>query len=128
MTSLGKILTTSEYSSYRSGGILVVSALELIIYSFEEAVKSQGWGSEPSSQICGSLSSVKFGVFEVDPEEQVAIVKRIVFKEVKNCLEIIRNLAGECRCQGLEGCKSLVAQSYSALEQRVDRLILDLQS
>lgn len=128
MTSLGKILTTSEYSSYRSGGILVVSALELIIYSFEEAVKSQGWGSKPSSQTCGSLSSVKFGVFEVDPEDQVAIVKSIVSKEVKNCLEIVRNLAGECRCQGLEGCKSLVAQSYSALEQRVDRLILDLQS
>ncbi|UPK95024.1 hypothetical protein LCI18_005959 [Fusarium solani-melongenae] len=128
MTSLGKILTTSEYSSYRSGGILVVSALELIIYSFEEAIKSQGWGSESSSQTCGSLSSVKFGVFEVDPEEQVAIAKRIVSKEVRNCLEIVRNLAGECMCQGLEGCKSLVAQSYSALEQRADRLILDLQS
>ncbi|EEU44433.1 uncharacterized protein NECHADRAFT_84967 [Fusarium vanettenii 77-13-4] len=95
MTSLGKILTTSEYYSYRSGGILVVSALELIIYSFEEAVKSQGWGSEPSSQTSGSLSSVKFGVFEVDPEEQVAIVKRIVSKELQNCLEIVRNLAGE---------------------------------
>ncbi|RSL89086.1 hypothetical protein CEP51_001395 [Fusarium floridanum] len=64
MTSLGKILNTSEYSSYRSGRILVVSALELIIYSFEEAVKSQGWGNEPSSQTCGNLSSVKFGVFE----------------------------------------------------------------
>ncbi|RSL62650.1 hypothetical protein CEP54_005611 [Fusarium duplospermum] len=88
MTSLSRILNTTEYSSYRSGGILAVSALELIIYSFEEAVKSQGWGSEPSSQTCGNLSSVKFGVFKVDPEEQVTIIKRIVSKEVRNCLEI----------------------------------------
>lgn len=124
MTSLGRILATDEYSSYRSGGVLVVSALELITYSFEEAVKSQGWGRESSSETGGSLSGVRFGVFEVDPEEQVEIVKMIVLKEVRNCLEIIRNLAGECSCLGME---SLVAQSYSELEQRANSLISDLQ-
>ncbi|KAM5381128.1 hypothetical protein ACJZ2D_003044 [Fusarium nematophilum] len=122
ITSIARIWATEEYAKYRCCDMLTASALDLIMTLFEEALLPLQAGNT-SEMRCEGLPDVHFGVFEVDSEEQVAMAKRLVVKELMGCLRIIRE-----RFKGDPDCKSLVVQCGSVLDRRVESLISSLES
>ncbi|QGI65291.1 hypothetical protein CEK26_009242 [Fusarium fujikuroi] len=69
-----------------------------------------------------------FGVFELDPEEQISMTKRILHKEIQRALKIVYELSKEVCGTGEDGQKRLVAQMCTLFIRRGEHLTKTLHS
>ncbi|KAF4335431.1 fungal zn(2)-Cys(6) binuclear cluster domain protein [Fusarium beomiforme] len=126
LTDLATIMEQGEYKACRSCHMTVCSVLDLIMVLFEETFESQAWTHQRN---VGTTSPVlQFGVFELDPEEQISMTKRILLKEVQRAMKIVHEFSQDVRGTGADGHKRVVAQWCVLLVSRGDNLIKSLTS
>ena len=125
MADLAKIMALDEYRACRCCNMIASSALDLIIVLFEEVANSQDWGANGQRRQ-GKFPILQFGVFELDPEEQTAMTKRILKKELQRCLQIVQGFSGEFQGNNLDNCKRIVGQWSLMLRGRIEHLMSNL--
>lgn len=126
MSDLVKIMAMDEYRACRCCNMIASSALDLIIALFEEVANAQEWGTSNGQRRPGKFPILQFGVFELDPEEQMAMTKRILKKELQKCLQIVQGFSGEFQGSNLDNCKRLVGQWSIILKNRIEHLLSSL--
>ncbi|KAF5581611.1 fungal zn(2)-Cys(6) binuclear cluster domain-containing protein [Fusarium pseudocircinatum] len=126
LTDLATIMDQDEYKACRSCCMTVCSVLDLILVLFEDMVQSQAWSHERNSATASPV--LQFGVFELDPEEQISMTKRILHKEVQRALKIVHEFCKDVRGTGADGQKRLVAQMCAMFITRGEHLTKVLDS
>lgn len=133
MIDITRIMEMKEYAVCKSCGILVSTAMELVVTLYEMGVSSENNPSQKQqsqqSALCGNeLPNLQFGVFEVDPEEQIACRNRIICKELQRSIDIIRRFSQQNQSTAIEGSHSgkVHKQWYVEMEHRAKRLVSSL--
>ncbi|KAF5591250.1 fungal zn(2)-Cys(6) binuclear cluster domain protein [Fusarium subglutinans] len=126
LTDLATIMDQEEYKACRSCHMTVCSVLDLILVLFEGMVQGQAWSHQRNSATTSPI--LQFGVFELDPEEQVSMTKRILHKEVQRALKIVHEFSKDVRGTGADGQKRLVAQMCTLFLSRGELLLKGLDS
>ena len=133
MIDITRIMELKEYALCKSCGILVPTAMELVVTLYEKGVSSENTASpkqqSQQSTPCGSeLPNLQFGVFQVDPEEQIAFRNRIICKELQRGVEIIKRFSDQNQNHTNEGSHSgrVHKQWYVEMEHRAKRLVSSL--
>ena len=108
---------------------LVPTTMELIVSLYEKCFalgeKDNKNQDQPQATRRGS-SSLQFGVFPIDPEDQAAFTCQLYIKELHRSMLIIRQFSAQCReAAGANlDCGSVVW--YNKMEQRVKKLVTSL--
>lgn len=126
LTDLATIMDQKEYKACRSCHMTVCSVLDLILVLFEDMVQGQAWSHQQNSAITSPV--LQFGVFELDPEEQISMTKRILHKEIQRALKIVYELSKEVCGTGEDGQRRLVAQMCTLFIRRGEHLTKSLHS
>lgn len=133
MIDIARIMELKEYALCKSCGILVPTAMELVVTLYEKGVSSENTASpkqqSQQSTPCGSeLPNLQFGVFQVDPEEQIAFRNRIICKELQRGVEIIKRFSDQNQNHTNEGSHSgrVHKQWYVEMEHRAKKLVSSL--
>ncbi|VTT68841.1 unnamed protein product [Fusarium fujikuroi] len=109
LTDLATIMDQEEYKACRSCHMT-----------------GQAWSHQQNSAITSPV--LQFGVFELDPEEQISMTKRILHKEIQRALKIVYELSKEVCGTGEDGQKRLVAQMCTLFIRRGEHLTKTLHS
>ncbi|MCJ1427544.1 hypothetical protein MMC29_005447 [Sticta canariensis] len=133
MIDITRIMELKEYARCKSCGILVSVAMELVVTLYEMGVslenntssKQQGQHSALGEN---ELPNLQFGVFEVDAEEQIEFRNRIICKELRRSIEIIKKFSERNQITARENPHSgkVRKQWYVEMEHRAKRLISSL--
>lgn len=130
MIEITRIMELKEYATCKSCGILVSTAMELVVTLYEMGVSLENTTSpKQQTQDCAlgekELPNLQFGVFEVDPEEQIAFRNRIICKELRRSIEIIKKFSEQNQTTASESFHSgkVHKQWYVEMEHRAKRLI-----
>lgn len=133
MIDITRIMGLKEYAMCKSCGILVFTAMELVVTLYEMGVSSESitphkqQGQQP---ILGrnELPNLQFGVFDVDPEEQIAFRNRIICKELQRSIGIIKRFSEQNQNTVSKSSHSgkVHKQWYVEMEHRAKRLVSSL--
>lgn len=98
MTDIMRIRAMEEYKMCKSCGMLVSTALDLIMSLYEGGISEgvQAPSRNPlfrAPQQESALPSLQFGVFQLDRDEQINFSNRIISKELQRSIQLIRTLA-----------------------------------
>lgn len=133
MIDITRIMELKEYTRCKSCGILVSTAMELVVTLYEMGVSLENDTSpKPQSQHSGlgenELPNLQFGVFEVDAEEQIEFRNRIICKELRRSIDIIKKFSEQNQTTASESPHSgkVHKQWYVEMEHRAKRLISSL--
>lgn len=133
MIDITRIMELKEYDMCKSCGILASTAMELVVTLYEKGVSSDTitthkQQSQESALCTNELPNLQFGVFDVDPEEQIAFRNRIICKELQRSIEIIKRFSEQSQNSASEGSQSgkVHKQWYVEMEHRAKRLVSSL--
>ena len=130
LASVMKIVAQEDSKLCKSCRALVPTAMELIVSLYEKCLsKENGDGPSNKDQPNSSRrrsSSLQFGVFPIEPEDQIAFTNQLFTKELRRSIHIIQLFATQCReaAGGNANCGSVVW--YTKMEQRAKNLITSL--
>ena len=133
MIDITRIMDLKEYARCKSCGILVSTAMELVVTLYEMGVSLEN-NTSPEQQGQHSalgeneLPNLQFGVFEVDAEEQIEFRNRIICKELRRSIDIIKKFSEHNQTPASESPHSgkVHKQWYVEMEHRAKRLISSL--
>lgn len=129
MADITKIMSMEEHTSCRSCGMLISAALDLIILLYENAISPEV--ANPQSRDSHfpaqprSSGYLQFGVFQLDPDEQVALSNQIICKELQRGIQIIRASSAE-RQSSASSYGRVRKQWHIDMEQRAGTLLSSL--
>lgn len=102
-----RIMNTAEYRDSASCPLLISVVMGQIISLFESSIRSEGF--PPSNLI---LPRLRFGSFQVDPQEQITLRVHIICKELQRCSQALKVL-----CVTMRNRSTQVVQSGSLHKQ-----------
>lgn len=113
----------------RCSFIMITTCLDIMLVLFEDVVRSSGLdprggggaGAVPRSDMA-RVPSFHFGVFELDPQEQLAITRRILARELQNYRDVVRTLAVEFQEPSADFFRKLMGQWCLTLTTRLGQL------
>lgn len=103
---------------------VMVTCLDTMLVLFEDVVKNTGLDPQGGGE--ARMPSLHFGVFELDPEEQAGITRRILGKELQNYRKVVRRLASTFQGPSSDTFHKLMGQWCLSLTNRVDKLPISL--
>lgn len=133
IASVAKIVAQEDNKLCKSCRALVPTAMELIVSLYEKCLSKENRDGRSNSDQSDSSSSppprssvLQFGVFPIDPEDQIALTNQLATKELRHSIHIIQLFTRQCReaAGGNSNCGSVVW--YSKMEQRAEKLITSL--
>lgn len=110
--------------------VLIATCLDIMLVLFEDVVRSSGLDARSSSSArpdTRTMPSLQFGVFELDPQEQFVITRRILARELHNYRDVVQTLAAELQDTSDDFCRKLMAQWCLSLTGRLGQLLTSLE-
>ncbi|KEZ45502.1 hypothetical protein SAPIO_CDS1824 [Scedosporium apiospermum] len=113
----------------RCSFIMIATCLDIMLVLFEDVVRSSGLdprGGGPRSDT--RMPSLQFGVFELDPQEQLVITRRIPARELQKYRDVVRALAAEFQDPSADFFRKLMGQWCMSLTSRLGQLrVIDVE-
>lgn len=119
IAKIAEPIESGENLQYLALRALIAKTIDLVVSLYEMC--------SPQNEAADSVP-LQFGMFEINPGDQVALRKEIFGKEVYRCIRLIQRLREQSSWlvpeRGLDcGC----VQHYARLEQRASMLISSLK-
>ncbi|KAK8003901.1 hypothetical protein PG989_003620 [Apiospora arundinis] len=130
-TTVQRLMEEDDYKNCKSCPMLLSAALGLMVMLYEEAIKTPITPGAAAHACHGSgmMPNLVFGVFQIDPEDQVTIRSSIISKELHKFLRIIekpqRLTQADPAGTGTPG-SHILAASYKEMEIRVNHILCAL--
>ncbi|KAK8120441.1 hypothetical protein PG999_004561 [Apiospora kogelbergensis] len=129
-TTVQALMEEDDYKNCKSCPMLLSAALGLMVMLYEEAIKTPiKPGAAAHTCNGGMMPNLVFGVFQIDPEDQVTIRSSIISKELHKFLRIIekpqRLTQADPAGTGTPG-SHILAASYKEMEIRVNHILCAL--
>ncbi|MCJ1251407.1 hypothetical protein MMC30_008640 [Trapelia coarctata] len=128
-----KIMNCEEYKMCKSCVILASTVMELVVTLYEYGVSSKGEKAADrnllSKKTQNKPPNVQFGVFQFDPEEQLAFRNHIICKELQRSTKVIQTLSAQRQSitgDGLHNIGRVHKQWYMEMEHRIKALVTSL--
>lgn len=97
MGEISRAVESGEAMQHLACRALAVKAIDLVVSLYEMC--------DPQNEV-GHGPPIQFGIFDIDPEDQVALRKELLIKEVHRCIKLIQCLR-EQSWVGLWKCAAL---------------------
>jgi hypothetical protein len=136
VAEITKMIDHVQYKQCNSCPMLALTAMELILALYENAIFPGSWKqidstctpSSPPPTPVNNLPNLQFGVFMMDPQEKIAFGKRIICKELQRYTNVTKMLSSERQSRGDNLSFSIVHVRWLVdLESRVETFIKTLQ-
>ncbi|KAI1105356.1 hypothetical protein F4804DRAFT_140239 [Jackrogersella minutella] len=126
ITGVVKITEESDCMKCKSCPSLISTIMELIVTLYEAGLQAQDQNPQSYETVDDNcrMPHLTFGVFQLDPEEQAAMRKRIIGKEVKACIRIVQKLRPSLSASSQNPPLSVW---YDDMESRMLRLVSSLE-
>lgn len=117
--SLVSIMSLDAYTHCRSCKTLISTALELLVNLYETALEP----NPPAQPIYSRMPGLSFGMFEIDPQEQVSICNQLISKELQRILPLVQTLRAGCGAAVGSDRRRQHQRVFLDMESRVHRLV-----
>ncbi|KAI1499407.1 hypothetical protein F5X99DRAFT_430673 [Biscogniauxia marginata] len=137
IASIVKITDETSFMKCKSCPPLVPTVMELIVTLYEDSFRAQEQNQrsfQPADDFM-AIPQLRFGVYQIDPEEQITLRNHIICAQVKTCQEIVRKLrnlftnqsaTSIARSASAHGC--LLSTWYDDMEMRIQSLLTTYSS
>lgn len=118
MGKISRAVESGEAMQHPACRALAMKAIDLVVSLYEMCDLQNEVGHGPP---------IQFGVFDIDPEDQVALRKEILIREIHRCIQLIQCLREQLWLVTNRGFDCGSVQHYERLEQRASVLISSLR-
>lgn len=105
LTELSRILARPDCRASASCPLLICIAADQIVTLFECSIRSKD--GLPGAHTLNVVPDLRFGFFQVDPEEMVALRAHLIIKELRRSLQVLETLNLALRNPGLQNVPSI---------------------
>ncbi|KAI9880685.1 MAG: hypothetical protein M1830_001318 [Pleopsidium flavum] len=118
---IARIMNVEGYKESTTCPLLISIAMGQIVTLFESSIRSKGF---PSNSLSAS-PRLRFGSFQVDPEEQIALRAHIICKELRRSIQALKTLSFTLRNPSTQAAQSVTLhKQWSAdMTRRLEALI-----
>ena len=118
MGEIGRAVESGKSMQHPACRALAVKAINLVVSLYEMC--------DPRNEV-GHCAPIQFGIFDIDPEDQVALRKELLIREIHRCIRLIQCLRDQSWLVTDRGLDCGSVQHYVRLEQRASVLISSLR-
>ena len=122
---IARIMNLEEFKESASCPLLISIAMGQIIALFESSIRSEGF----SQTGLGALPHLRFGTFQVDPEEQIALRAHIICNELRRSIQVLETLSSTLRNASAQAVQNAsIHKQWSAdMARRLEALIVAVE-
>ncbi|TPX07899.1 uncharacterized protein E0L32_010354 [Thyridium curvatum] len=124
-------LTSGQHKGQvcRCSFIMITTCLDIMLVLFEDVVRSSGLDPRGGGPVSDArMPNLQFGVFELEPQEQLVIMKRILARELRNYQDVVRALIVEFQEPSADFFRKLMRQWCLSLTNRLGQIPVALDA